>query len=59
MEATKVAEKVSEKIADEIHTYYKSELRVHNYAPRLLKLHQLIDGSKVTTRIKMFRQLCF
>uniref|UniRef100_A0A914BUM4 NR LBD domain-containing protein n=1 Tax=Acrobeloides nanus TaxID=290746 RepID=A0A914BUM4_9BILA len=52
MEAIKVAEKVSDKIADEIHTYYKCELRVHNYAPRLLKLHQLIDGSKAVESTK-------
>lgn len=46
----KLAEELLEQITAEMHNYYVYEVRIPNYATRLVKLHQLINAAEVLNR---------
>uniref|UniRef100_A0A914C3C4 NR LBD domain-containing protein n=2 Tax=Acrobeloides nanus TaxID=290746 RepID=A0A914C3C4_9BILA len=50
--AQRVAEEVSEQIASELHNYYVYDMRLTNYAPRLVKLTKLIAAAKAVLNAK-------
>ena len=47
MDATKIIEDIIEQVATELHNYYIQEMRLTNYAHRLIKLNKIIEASKV------------
>ena len=46
-DAIRVADDLSQQIANGLHEYYTYEMRLPNYANRLIKMTKLIDVSKV------------
>uniref|UniRef100_A0A914EJK8 NR LBD domain-containing protein n=1 Tax=Acrobeloides nanus TaxID=290746 RepID=A0A914EJK8_9BILA len=44
--AHQIAKEITDQISSELHNYYMYEMRLVNYAPRLVKMIKLIDGSK-------------
>uniref|UniRef100_A0A914C124 NR LBD domain-containing protein n=1 Tax=Acrobeloides nanus TaxID=290746 RepID=A0A914C124_9BILA len=44
--AIRISEETTEQIAGELHNYYAYEMRLSNYAPRLVKITKLIDAAK-------------
>ena len=49
MDTTKIIEDIMEQVATELHNHYIQEMRLTNYAHRLIKLNKIIEASKVCT----------
>ena len=49
-DAIRVADDLSQQIANDLHEYYTYEMRLPNYANRLIKMTKLIDCAKVYSK---------